>query len=61
METTPRTDRWNARSLLPPPLPGPAPLCQAWADVVFVHWRVEPEAVAHLLPPGTSPDTLNAA
>ena len=61
METATRIRRWDARSHLPPPMPGPAPLCQAWADVAFVHWRVEPEAVAHLLPAGTSPDTLDGA
>ena len=61
METATRIRRWDARSHLPPPMPGPAPLCQAWADVAFVHWRVEPDAVAHLLPAGTSPDTLDGA
>ena len=61
METATRTRRWDARSHLPPPMPGPAPLCQAWVDVAFVHWRVEPETVAHLLPAGTSPDTLDGA
>jgi uncharacterized protein YqjF (DUF2071 family) len=29
---------------------------QTWADVVFVHWSVDPDAVAPLLPPRTSPD-----
>lgn len=61
METRPRTHRWDARSCLPPPMPGPALLWQAWVDVAFVHWRVEPEAVAHLLPAGTRPDTLDGA
>jgi uncharacterized protein YqjF (DUF2071 family) len=29
---------------------------QGWRDVAFLHWRVEPAAVAPLLPPGTRPD-----
>lgn len=31
-------------------------LHQHWADVVFLHWRVDPAVVAPLLPPGTTPD-----
>jgi uncharacterized protein YqjF (DUF2071 family) len=27
--------------------------------VAFLHWAVDPEAVRHLLPPGTTPDVLN--
>ncbi|GAA3730112.1 hypothetical protein HDA32_006017 [Spinactinospora alkalitolerans] len=41
-----------------PPLPGPVLLTQDWRDVVFLHWPVPPESVAHLLPPGTRPDVL---
>jgi len=52
---------WDAHSCLPPPMPGPALLWQAWVDVVFVHWRVEPSSVAHLLPAGTRPDTLDGS
>jgi uncharacterized protein YqjF (DUF2071 family) len=33
-------------------------LSQRWRDVTFVHWRVQPAAVAPLLPPGTVPDTF---
>lgn len=36
-------------------------LRQAWLDLVFVHWAVEPERVAPLLPPRTRPDTLDGA
>lgn len=57
--TDTRIDQWDARSHLPPPMPGPAPLRQAWVDVAFVHWRVEPDTVARLLPAGTGPDTLD--
>lgn len=51
--------RWDPRSALPPPLPGPALLRQTWVDVSFVHWAVDPAAVAPLLPEGTRPDTLH--
>jgi uncharacterized protein len=43
----------------PPPLPRPHLLRQRWHDVAFLHWAVDPEAVRHLLPPGTTPDVLN--
>lgn len=39
-----------------PPLPGRPIIRQRWSDLVFVHWRVAPEVVAPLLPPGTRPD-----
>jgi uncharacterized protein YqjF (DUF2071 family) len=29
---------------------------QGWRDVAFLHWAVDPAAVAPLLPPGTVPD-----
>ncbi|WP_407563159.1 YqjF family protein [Streptomyces sp. 184] len=32
-------------------------LTQQWLDLAFVHWAVEPGAVARLLPAGTVPDT----
>ncbi|MET8828846.1 DUF2071 domain-containing protein [Streptomyces sp. NPDC004610] len=32
-------------------------LTQQWLDLAFVHWAVDPAAVAPLLPPGTAPDT----
>lgn len=41
-----------------PPAPVRHPLLhQYWADVVFLHWRADPAAVAPLLPPRTRPDT----
>ena len=40
-----------------PALRGPALLDQVWRDLAFLHWRVEPERVAPLLPPGVAPDT----
>jgi uncharacterized protein YqjF (DUF2071 family) len=33
-------------------------LVQSWRDLGFVHWAVDPEVVAPLLPAGTRPDTL---
>ena len=39
-----------------PPLPGRAIIRQRWSDLVFLHWRVEPDTVAPLLPSGTRPD-----
>jgi uncharacterized protein len=42
----------------PPPLPGPVTFDQRWSDVTFLHWRVRPETVADLYPPGTRPDVF---
>ncbi|WP_405096905.1 YqjF family protein [Micromonospora sp. NBC_01412] len=36
-----------------------AVLRQRWEDLTFLHWAVEPELVAPLLPAGTRPDTLD--
>ena len=38
--------------------PRPVVLRQGWGDVAFLHWAVDPGAVAPLLPPGTRPDLL---
>ena len=43
----------------PPDLPGAALLTQSWLDLAFLHWPVEPEHVAPLLPSGTRPDLLD--
>ncbi|BCJ69384.1 YqjF family protein [Polymorphospora rubra] len=34
-------------------------LVQSWRDLTFVHWPADPATVAPLLPPGTTPDTLD--
>lgn len=34
-------------------------LVQGWHELTFLHWPVEPERVAALLPSGTRPDTLD--
>ena len=41
------------------PLRGPVLLDQRWRDLTFLHWRVEPERVAPLLPSGTRPDLFD--
>lgn len=33
----------------------------AWQDVVFAHWRHQPEALAHLVPRGTRPDVVDGS
>ncbi|MET9796739.1 YqjF family protein [Nocardiopsis alba] len=45
--------------VIAPPLPGPALVRQGWSGVVFLHWSVEPERVARLLPEGTRPDLFD--
>ena len=42
-----------------PPLRGPVLSTQGWRDVAFLHWVVPPDAVRHLLPAGTEPDTVD--
>ncbi|MBO3095452.1 YqjF family protein [Cellulomonas dongxiuzhuiae] len=44
-----------------PELPGRAITRQSWRDLTFVHWRVAPDVVAPLLPPGTRPDVHDGA
>ncbi|HCB04985.1 MAG TPA: hypothetical protein DEQ43_12210 [Nocardioides bacterium] len=39
-----------------PPLSGRVVSTQRWRDLTFLHWAVDPGAVARLLPPGTRPD-----
>lgn len=35
-----------------------AVMTQSWRELTFLHWPVDPDRVAGLLPPGTRPDTL---
>jgi uncharacterized protein YqjF (DUF2071 family) len=44
-----------------PPLQGRQIMHQRWEDVAFLHWRVEPDRVAPLLPPGTRPDVFDGS
>jgi len=39
-----------------PPLEGRSIASQRWSDLTFLHWRVEPDRVAPLLPAGVRPD-----
>lgn len=45
-------------SLTPRPV-GRAILLQQWRELTFLHWPVDPERVAGLLPAGTRPDTFD--
>ncbi|WP_240311757.1 YqjF family protein [Nocardioides houyundeii] len=42
-----------------PDLAGPVMLNQSWLDLTFLHWAVDPQEVAHRMPPGVRPDTLD--
>ena len=42
-----------------PALTGRVLMNQDWRDLTFLHWAVPPERVAHLLPPGVRPDTVD--
>ena len=44
-----------------PPLHGPGLLDQVWRDLTFLHWRVDPQLVAPLLPPAVRPDTYDGS
>jgi uncharacterized protein YqjF (DUF2071 family) len=43
----------------PPALPPPVFSAQRWTQLTFVHWPVDPGAVAHFFPPGTRPDVID--
>lgn len=45
-------------SAVAPPLAGRATASQRWSNLVFLHWRVQPEQVAPLLPAGLQPDVF---
>jgi uncharacterized protein YqjF (DUF2071 family) len=42
-----------------PRLAGSTITTQRWENLSFLHWRVDPERVAPLLPPGTVPDVFD--
>src|SRR5438067_1050221 len=44
---------------LAPVLAGPVLTAQHWDNLTFLHWPVEPAAVAHLFPAGTRPDVID--
>jgi uncharacterized protein len=41
-----------------PPLPGRVITTQQWRELTFLHWEVDPDQVARLLPPRTRPDLV---
>lgn len=44
-----------------PPLPTRQVMSQWWRDISFLHWRVDPDLVAPLLPAGTRPDVQDGS
>ena len=36
-------------------------MSQGWRDLTFLHWAVDHELVAHRMPPGVRPDTIDGA
>ncbi len=46
---------------LAPDLPQPVIMDQFWADAVFLHWRIETEAVRRYMPPGVEPDEVDGS
>jgi uncharacterized protein YqjF (DUF2071 family) len=44
-----------------PPLDGRAIIEQRWSTALFLHWRIEPAAIADRLPPGTYPDLFDGS
>jgi uncharacterized protein YqjF (DUF2071 family) len=44
-----------------PSLAGPPVLSQRWSRLAFLHWRVDAELVAPLLPAGTVPDVFDGS
>lgn len=44
--------------VMAPVLPRPVFFDQFWSELTFVHWPVDPGAVAHLYPAGTRPDVF---
>lgn len=55
------TDRLQPLEIDAPALPGRAVIRQRWSDLTFLHWRVSPELIAPLLPPGTRPDVVDGS
>lgn len=44
-----------------PPLPRPVIMDQVWADLVFLHWRIDSSQVAERLPAGSWPDEYDGS
>lgn len=43
------------------PMAGRVMAAQDWRDVSFLHWRVDPDEVRHLLPGGIEPDVFDGS
>jgi uncharacterized protein YqjF (DUF2071 family) len=54
------SDAWPISSVAPP-LVGRATASQRWSDLVFLHWRVDADQVAPLLPAGLRPDSFDGS
>lgn len=52
---------WEMRRRLRERPAGRPAMYQTWSDLVFAHWRVEPERVQRTLPKGLYVDTLDGA
>lgn len=52
------SDAWPITAVAPP-LAGRATASQRWSELVFLHWRVDAEQVAPLLPAGLRPDVFD--
>lgn len=48
-------------SAVAPPLVGRATASQRWSNLTFLHWRVDADQVAPLLPPGLRPDVFDGS
>ena len=53
--------RFGGVSPIAPPLTGPALFDQDWLTLFFLHWALDPQQVAPLLPRGTRPDVFDGA
>ncbi|PXA67743.1 YqjF family protein [Cryobacterium arcticum] len=54
------SDAWPI-SAVAPPLVGRATASQRWTHLAFLHWRVDPDQVAPLLPAGLRPDVFDGS
>ncbi|MBX0298491.1 DUF2071 domain-containing protein [Cryobacterium sp. 1639] len=54
------SDAWPITAVAPP-LVGRATASQRWSELVFLHWRVDAERVAPLLPAGLRPDVFDGS
>jgi uncharacterized protein YqjF (DUF2071 family) len=54
------SDAWPI-SVVAPPLVGRASASQRWSDLAFLHWRVDADLVAPLLPAGLRPDVFDGS